>query len=421
MALNILLSAYACAPGMGSEPGVGWRWVRELARLGHRVTVLTRADYQGVIEAGRAQHPELAEVRFVYHRAPAWVERRFIPGRRHVFLHYLAWQHSLLASARPLIETQDYDLAHHLTYGVVRHPSRLGELGLPLVFGPVGGAERAPWRLRRGFSQRGHIQEFLRDAANHLELINPYLHRCLAASQLILCKTPETLNFLPARYRAKAVVQLEIGTESCSGHDLPPRDRRRRLLFVGRLIDWKGAHLALMALQRIRAQRPDVELTLIGKGPNGARLQTLASRLGLADAVHWIGWMEREQLLAAYADFDLFLFPSLHDSSGNVVLEAMANALPVVCLDLGGPGTMVDDSCGRVVSSAGRSPADVAGELAAASLELLDDPQCHARCSHGARLRAARSTWPETVRRSYTLIGDRLGLPAATPATNQRR
>ena len=82
---------------------------------------------------------------------------------------------------------------------------------------------------------------------------------------------------------------------------------------------------------------------MVGVGPDGERWHRLCQRLDLTHAVDWHGWMEQAKLGAIYAKHHAFLFPSLHDSSGNVVLEAMSHGLPVVCFDLGGPGVLVTD------------------------------------------------------------------------------
>ena len=66
-----------------------------------------------------------------------------------------------------------------------------------------------------------------------------------------------------------------------------------------------------------------------------------------------------------YRSADIFVFPSLRDSGGLVVLEAMAHGLPVVCADLGGPGLIVDETCGRAVSAKGKNKRQLASEFAA--------------------------------------------------------
>ena len=71
-----------------------------------------------------------------------------------------------------------------------------------------------------------------------------------------------------------------------------------------------------------------VEFTLLGRGPFEAELRKVAKEVGIHDRIRWISQMPQQELFALYRTMHCFLFPSLHDSSGNVVLEAQANGLP---------------------------------------------------------------------------------------------
>ena len=140
---------------------------------------------------------------------------------------------------------------------------------------------------------------------------------------------------------------------------------------------------------------------MIGDGYDAPRLKRIADRLNLGDTVRWIPWMPREALLPIVPDFDLFLFPSLHDSGGMAVLEALSFGLPVVCLDLGGPSEFVNDSCGRVVSTAGNDESAVVARIAALIFQFVRDPDKLKRLSEGARQRANSFTWEAYVRNVY--------------------
>src|SRR5690606_4537604 len=119
--------------------------------------------------------------------------------------------------------------------------------------------------------------------------------------------------------------------------------RRWRALFVGNLLDWKGLELALTAFAAASKAHDRLRLTVVGSGPDRARWKSLARDLGVDSKVTWLDWMSRDRLADVYASHQALLFPSLRDSGGMVVLEAMAHGLPVVCLDAGGPGRIVDD------------------------------------------------------------------------------
>ena len=104
-------------------------------------------------------------------------------------------------------------------------------------------------------------------------------------------------------------------------------------LFVGRVAHEKNIGFLLEALVHTRRLRPDVLLLIAGEGPALADLKTRVAQLGLADAVQFIGYLDRQQALPdCYAAADVFVFASRTETQGLVLLEAMAAGLPVVAL-----------------------------------------------------------------------------------------
>jgi glycosyltransferase involved in cell wall biosynthesis len=173
-----------------------------------------------------------------------------------------------------------------------------------------------------------------------------------------------------------------------------------RVLYVGRLIYWKGLHLALRAFAEARKTMPQMKMTVIGSGPDESWFHSLAQNLQLESVVEWIPWMSQPEVLKNYSHHDVLLFPTLHDSSGNVVLEALSRRVPVICLDLGGPGVIVDNSCGRVVGTAGKNEAEVVTGLSAALHQLASHRERQV-CRAGAQARAEEYRWDQVVRACY--------------------
>ena len=152
--MRILLSAFACSPRWGSEPGVGWNWAVELAK-DHDVTVLTHAYFRAHFEALPAsQLPARLHIEYVAVDPPAG---RFHEQLLNSQLYYAWWQWFAYRHARQLLRTQSFDLVHHLTLGTFRYPIFLGLLGTPLAVGPLGGGERAPSRFYAGLPLRDRI------------------------------------------------------------------------------------------------------------------------------------------------------------------------------------------------------------------------------------------------------------------------
>ncbi len=177
---------------------------------------------------------------------------------------------------------------------------------------------------------------------------------------------------------------------------------------MGRLLWWKGIDLALRATASAREQGEEITLTIIGDGPAEEWLKALAADLGLGDLVTFVKRMSQEQLFQRYTSYDVLLFPSLHDSGGNVVLESLSYALPVICLDVGGPPTLVNERCGIVVPSRKSDTAEVARALGSALVTMSRDRDLRASLSQGAVRRAAELTWEKQIDRCLDLIQTRV-------------
>ncbi len=338
--MKILLSAYACSPAQGSEPGVGWWWALEIARRGHEVCVFTHSYYRPAIEAVGADGTGSGDLRFVYYSLPrpvGWALRRR-GGRR---LHYILWQWGAYRHARKLHRVERFDLVHHITFVALRFPSFMGRLGVPFVFGPIGGGETAPIRLRVGYGLRGWAIDFARDLSNLCVKLNPLMRQAFARASRIVVTSEQTRGFLPRRCRAKARVQLAIGCEARNilkpgGLAKRSRSAETKILYVGKHLYWKGMHLGIEAFAAHARDFPSARLHFVGDGPEEGLWRRYVKRAGLDDRVEWTPWLARDELVSRFDRDDIFLFPSLHDPGGMVVLEALSRGLPVVCLDLGG-------------------------------------------------------------------------------------
>lgn len=399
--MKILLSAFAFSPNVGSEPGVGWRWAAELAKH-HEVTVITDVTRRSSVEADGVQLP--LNVCVVYYR-PNWL--RAVPlNSTSAQLLYTVWQFGLLGFARRLHRERNFDLAMHCTYSVFRHPSFLGYLNIPFVFGPVGGGEDAPWVLKRSIRGREKIREMLRTLFNKTVLFDPFFWLAYSRTSLILVSTEQTRCALPWIFQKRAVVYPNLGVDSVS--DSKPSKRIAgdplQILFAGRLLCWKGIHLAIRALAIARKNSVSVELTILGRGSYESELRKLATSENVNQYIRWIGHQPQPELFSLYRSMHGFIFPSLHDSGGTVVLEAQAHGLPVICLDLGGPPTLVTAETAIVIVTSRRDEVAVVEGLANALSELAGDESKRLAMANAAIIHAKNMSWENRVNGALALV-----------------
>lgn len=399
--MRVLLSAYACEPDRGSEPEVGWQRAIHMLAHADEVWVLTRANNRDVIEADPLScDPKL---HFIYYDLPAWA---LTLKKRFWFLsfYFILWQWEAYQAAALRHREIPFDRVYHVTFASMRSGSFLGRLGVPFVIGPIAGGERSPLRLRRGMPLRGQLSELARDLGILWQRCNPIARAAFAAAEKIYITTEESLRLIPRRWRCKTAVQLAIATLGSAQIDARPLPEAPRFLFAGRLIHWKGAHFAIQALAEVRRSLPAATLTLIGAGPDEQWLMKLAMRLGVADAVEFAGRFSRKSLIGRLRSYTALVYPSLHDSGGLVVLEALSNGLPAICLDLGGPGVLVKASCGIVVPTADANEAELVTRIAKAMILLGSMPADESmRLSRGAIDRANELSWARLTARIAAL------------------
>jgi glycosyltransferase involved in cell wall biosynthesis len=414
--MKILMSAFACSPVRGSEEGVGWNWAVAAAEQGHEVTVLTQTCDQTDIVKALAVGDVPPGLTFDF-LMPNWLARfraaTLKIGLRGLSDHltHLLWQFSAYNYVRKSYSEDEFEVIHHITYGGIRHPTLLGLIGTPLVLGPLGGGDRIPFSLRRRFGRLSWIRELVRDVHTWSLRFDPItLHACSKAS-VIYVKTAASRQVLPRRFRDKTAVRMEIGTHNVLPA-VPGRERKDgvlRLMYAGRFLDLKGMRIGLKALAVARSRGVNARLALVGPGgPDEANWRQLAKNYGIDDAVEWRGWLSNSELDQSYQDHDALLFPSLRDSSGNVVLESLARGLPVLCLDLGGPAELANDGCGRVVSVDEPTNEICADRLASAIEELAFSASLRRQLSAGALKRARDYLWPDVVAGFYADVQYRL-------------
>ncbi len=388
VSLRVLLSAYACEPDKGSEPGVGWNWVCQIARF-HEVWVFTRTNNRKSIEAALLTNP-LPTVHFVYVDFPYWA-RFWKRGRPSTYFYYYLWQIAAYVDAKKLHDQVKFDVVHHVTFVKYAMPSFMALLPVPFVWGPVGGGETTPPGFWWSFSLRGKVFEVLRVLMRRLFELDPFVRLTARRSMLALATTKDTEARLRLLGCSRLTVFSEAGLpldELALLGDLPRHQAAPfRVISSGNLLHWKGTAFGLRAFAQFHREFPNSEYWIVGDGPERKRLERLADSLQVTDAVRFWRELPRSQLLQKLADCDVLMHPSLHDSGGWVCLEAMAAGRPVVCFDLGGPALQVDGDTGFKVTA--HSPRQVVEDLAVALTLLARDPVLCKTMGAAGQLRVA--------------------------------
>ncbi|HIK29603.1 MAG: glycosyltransferase [Oscillatoriaceae bacterium SKW80] len=382
--MKILLSCFACEPGLGSEEGVGWNMALQTAKY-NQTWVLTRTFYRDAIEAEICKNP-IPNLHFVYIEPLNWKEN--FKGRQGgLQLHYYLWQILAYMKARSLHRQIGFDLARHVTYVKFWSPSFISLLPIPFIWGPVGGGEAAPKPFWRDFSLKAKIYEIARDFGQRMGESDPFTRMTARRSVVTFVTTEDTAKRVRQLGAKNVQILSEAGLskeEIATLAEYPiPTNQPIRLISMGRLLHWKGYHLSVRAFAK--ANLPDAEYWLLGDGPERPRLQAMIKELGVAARVKLWGRLPRQETLQKLGQSHILVHPSLHDSGGWTCLEGMAAGRPVICLDLGGPATQVTEETGIKVPA--MEPEAAVSGLAEAMVRLASDAELRARMGEAGKKR----------------------------------
>ena len=372
--MKVLLSAYSCEPGKGSERGVGWNMAKAIARH-HEVWVFTRPDEsKEAIEAELERNP-IPSLHFVYFTLPFWQDSLRWGQSGAMQLHYYLWQIQAYFVAKKMHREIKFDIAHHVTFVRYSVPSLLALLPIPFIWGPVGGGESAPSKFWQDFNLKNKLYEWLRGAWRGIGELDPLTRLTARKSTIAYATTKDTAKKL-AKLGAQNIKQAsETGISQAEISQLsecpPPSGEQVRFINVARLLHWKGIYLGLQAFAE--ANLTDAQYWVVGAGPERAKLESMAQELNIVDRVTFFGLLDREEVLYRLGQSTALVHPSLHDSGGWVPLEAMASGRPILCLDLGGPGETVTSNIGIKVPA--HNPEQAVKDLSAAMVKLAENPK----------------------------------------------
>lgn len=400
--MRVLLVAHTCKPVGASEPGSAWNWALHLAEH-HDVSLLCHPQYRAETDLAllRAANP----FRIVYVELPdlidPWKPER---GERGLKLHYLLWQHAALRRARQLHKERPFDIVHQVGLGSVSAPSPFWRLGIPLVWGPLGGGQTPPSLFRRYFGKdwRNEVGRSWRLRALPYW---PSLRRTVANAALVMATNHETLAILRRAGARDPLLFPDSGVEPATlGQPRPQRKAGTEtvLIWAGRLQAHKGLPFGLEALAKVTSP---VRLLVAGEGLHRRDWEQLTGRLGLQQKVEFLGMLQPAELRRRFQEADGFLFTSLRDSTGSVIWQALAEGLPIITLDHHGVGALVPETAALKVPV--KTPEITLAALTDAIETFARMGSKRAAMSEAAVRLASANSWPKravAVTRHYERI-----------------
>ena len=401
--MKVLCIIEQCNPLWASVPLVGFNLYKSLRDL-TQVTLVTHGRNRAGLEPVRRGHEiiYIDETPFIqnYYRLTARLSsmRGVIWPLKHALAYpaYAQFNSRVLSLLGGPVEQGSYDIVHALTPILPRYPYAIVRAcrSTPFILGPINGGIPYP----KGFNEIAR-QEF--SGLNMLRLFSrllPGYAEAYTKADCVLAGSSYTRDMVRDMFslpenRLMLFPENGIETEQFHPYENKTDCGLLRLLFVGRLVPYKGADMLLEALSLLPPEvRMGCRITIVGDGPDQPRLESQARQLNIADLVKFAGWVTQQDTAAYYREADLFCFPSVREFGGAVVLEAMACGLPCIVVDHGGIAEYTTPETGFKLAPVSRQ--SVVCELAARIETLFHDRELLTRMSGAAVKQSQSYSWP---------------------------
>lgn len=354
--IRVLLVAEAANPEWSSVPLEGWSLSQALARITDAHLVTHVRNREALLRAGIVENRDFTVIDNEYVTRPMWKLTELLRGGSGKgwttttalsSLAYYSFELELWRCFTGRIRRHEFDLVHRITPLSPTSQSliarRLARENVPFVLGPLNGG--VPWPKK--FVDRQHAEHEWLSHIRGLYKLLPGYRSTLKHASAIIAGSKHTYQELPHWTQTKRVYIPENGVDIIRFNQ--PRERRAtvplRGAFVGRLVPYKGADMLLEAASEF-IKRGQLELAIIGDGPQRSFLETMADRMGIRSKVNFHGWTPHIEVQAKLRECDFMALPSIREFGGAVVVEAMALAVTPIVADYGGPSELVDDETG---------------------------------------------------------------------------
>lgn len=377
---KVLIVAANASARMGGEAFLPLKYFQLLRQRGYPATLIAHSRNRG--ELIEALPNDAAHIHFIedtrYHRLVWGLGKRLPEAVRSPLIGNLVNQINEACQKRlirDLVGKGLVDLIHQPIPVSPRAPSRIYGFGVPVVIGPMNGNMSYP----EGYEDyESRASRFLIPAARALGRLVNILIPGKRRADVLLVANERTRAGLPVPNPGRAQVLVENGVDlSVWSNDAPARTHPvpgvLKLVFMGRLVDWKAMDFSIEAVRLARQQGADVTLDILGDGPERAALQAQAAADDLTDHIRFHGFRSQSDCADMLRASDALILNSLRECGGAVVLEAMSMGRPVIAADWGGPADYIDPGCGILVPPAPRQ--DFPDRLAHAIFDLANNPE----------------------------------------------
>ena len=358
--LKIIVSAYAMCPGMGSEQGMAWSWCSNLAK--HcELFIITESEYKDKILSLVKEFPYGENMHFYWNEVSPTVRNMcWNQGDWRFYYYYRKWQLRTADIARDIVKkirTEQGNttgvILHQLNMIGFREPGYLWkvaeEYDIPFVWGPVDAKDGFPMAYAYGSSLKIVFFLMLKNLINRFQLKYGFrTHKAADVASCVIGASSNSVISFKKYFNKNAVLINETGCRVAEYIYKENRIEKDTLdvLWVGKIDFRKQLALALRVVAESGIE--NIKLHIVGGGDDEP-YRSISKKLNISDKCKWHGILTHDNVQILMQQCDLLLFTSVAEGTPHVVLEAIANSLPVICFDTCGQGDCVNNAVGRKV------------------------------------------------------------------------
>ena len=352
---KVLISAYACSPNWGSEPGMGWNWVINLARY-CKVHLITNCEFRNEIERTLFEHELRENIKVYYNdigeRATRMGQNQ---GDWRFYFYYRKWQKATLKIAHKIIATNEIDIVHQLNMIGFREPGFLWKIAdKPFVWGPIGGMVNFPFAYLRNSNTKVKLFFVLKQLINYFQFnFSPRIKKAIKRADILISAVQNTQLALHKFHNVDSFLINETGCNLKKKNILYSRFNDLSLfniLWVGKFDIRKQLGLALSTVSKVKDLH-GLKFHIIGTGTKKqiSYYKKLCLDLELTQHIVWHNKQPNSQVQEIMRKSHLFFFSSLFEGTPHVIIEAIQNQLPILCFNICGHGQCVTESIGQKI------------------------------------------------------------------------
>ena len=391
--LKVLLGCYACDPNYGSEPGMGWNFVSNIAKYHDVHAIVEEGEFKETLTRFAEENPDKVK-NITFHfvsRTHHNTLRKIWPPSYYWF--YRTWHRRAYKLAVELNKKENFDIVHQVTLAGFREPGFLWKLKKPFIWGPLGGFTQTSWRLLSGMGLHTMFFFSARNILNYLQKRFSFSVREAAKhSYSILVSDKQGIEDAQNIWHRNAILMREVGIYK-SGCPSPIAHRQNgsilRVCWAGELIPLKGLDILIHAIKQCKYR---IHVEVLGRGPMLNKWQSAVRNLKLCDNFTFHGFVPHQRVADIMIQCHAACITSIKEGgTSTFVLEALQAGLPIIALNHCGYATVIDESSGIKIPI--QSKQKIISTLAAELDYLAEHEEIRQRLAIGAQKQAKNFTW----------------------------